>query len=242
MINFDYTKGRKFVNVQTSLATKVKPRVLIPIATEQEANCDIIQKFMRAGAQVRTVLVQGEASTKRLLQELSDVKIVVFSDILEEKLELFYKIFYSAEILGEVKDLLNERDGLIWGYGNGFRLLEKLNLLPVGNRAIQVESKGEVSEILVRVTSNLSPWLMDCKVGESYITKTRKHAEFIAENSKLENLGRNGQLAAQYTQDNVTEWGIESLTSADGRVLGQIGKGEDVYLMKIIMGGLRYYL
>lgn len=242
MINFDYIKGRKFVDVQTSLATKVKPRVLIPIATAQEANCDIIQKFMLAGAQVRTVLVEGEISKKRLLQELLDVKIVFFPDVHEEKLNLFYEIFSSMEIFGEVKALLNERDGLIWGYRNGFRLLEKLDLLPVGNMAIRVGAKQEETETSVRITSNLSPWLMDCKVGESYITKARKHAEFIAENSKLEDLGRNGQIASQYTQDNVTEWGIESLTSADGRIFGQIGKGEDTYLMKIIMSGLRYYL
>ena len=93
--------------------------------------------------------------------------------------------------------------------------------------------------VRTRIASNKSPWLMNTQVGDVY-TVPISHGEgrFIAPNTVVEELIKNGQVATQYvdmsgkpTYDvrfnpNNSVFAIEGITSPDGRVFGKMGHSE----------------
>jgi phosphoribosylformylglycinamidine synthase len=165
-------------------------------------------------------------------------------------------IFRNPYIAEAIEDLLNNRDGLILGVCNGFQALIKLGLLPYG----EIMELGEddptltfnqigrhVSNLVdTRISSKLSPWLSNVKLGEIY-TMPVSHGEgrFVCNPNQLEELIKNGQIATQYVDlsgkasldgsfnPNGSVYAVEGLTSKDGRVFGKMGHSErigtDVY-------------
>jgi phosphoribosylformylglycinamidine synthase len=101
------------------------------------------------------------------------------------------------------------------------------------------------------VASVLSPWLARANVGDVFLTPV-SHGEgrFVASQSVLSDLRKNGQIATQYvdlngnpTMDidfnvNGSVLAIEGVTSPDGRVLGKMGHIERVgeHLYKNVPG------
>lgn len=183
--------------------------------------------------------------------------------------------FRNPYIAEEIGKLLRERDGLILGICNGFQALVKLGLVPYGEvRELTADSptltfnniSRHVSSIVdVRVASTLSPWLSACKVGEVYkVPVSHGEGKFIAPLSALETMRENGQIATQYADlngapsmrspfnPNGSLWGIEGITSPDGRVFGKMGHaertGENLYKnvegnfdMKLFESGVKYF-
>ena len=147
--------------------------------------------------------------------------------------------------------LLNQRDGLALGICNGFQALIKLGLVPYGEiRPLKAEAPtltyntiGRHASCMVqtRVTSTLSPWLSSSTAGDIHtIAISHGEGRFVASDEMIRQLAANGQIATQYvdptgapTMDitynpNGSLWGIEGITSPDGRVLGKMGHSERI--------------
>lgn len=182
--------------------------------------------------------------------------------------------FRNPLIAERIAELLEVRDGLILGICNGFQALVKLGLVPYG-RVTELTEKSptltfnnisrHVSTIVdIRVASLLSPWLSACKVGEVYkVPVSHGEGKFVAPAEALEKMRAGGQIATQYARageptmrspynPNGSMWGIEGITSPDGRVFGKMGHaertGENLYKnidgdfdMKIFESGVGYF-
>ena len=95
--------------------------------------------------------------------------------------------------------------------------------------------------VRTRIASNLSPWLANTKVGDIY-TVPISHGEgrFIGDQALIEALIQKGQVATQYVDEdglpsskvqfnpNGSVYGIEGITSPDGRVFGKMGHSERI--------------
>jgi phosphoribosylformylglycinamidine synthase len=159
--------------------------------------------------------------------------------------------FRNEKIKAAVNELLHERDGLALGICNGFQALIKLGLVPYGEIVPQQPDSPtlttnnigrHISKIAyTRVVSNKSPWLAGAEVGATYaIPISHGEGRFVASDEIIRQLAANGQIATQYvdptgapTMDitynpNGSLWGIEGITSPDGRVLGKMGHSERI--------------
>ena len=162
----------------------------------------------------------------------------------------FITAFFRAPAVTEaVRDLLQNRDGLMLGICNGFQALVKLGLVPFGDiRSMDEEcptltfntiGRHQSRLVRTRVASNLSPWLSRCEVGDIH-TVPVSHGEgrFVASPELAAQLAANGQIATQYVDEqgvpsmsldvnpNGSVLAIEGITSPDGRILGKMGHSE----------------
>ena len=183
--------------------------------------------------------------------------------------------FRNPFIAEQIERLLHDRDGLILGICNGFQALIKLGLVPYG-KILPLESNSptlthnniarHVSTLVdIRVASNLSPWLSACKVGDVFtVPVSHGEGKLVAPSKELERMAENGQIATQYCDrhghptmeypfnPNGSAWGIEGITSPDGRIFGKMGHTErtDTNLyknsignfdMKLFESGVQYF-
>ncbi len=155
----------------------------------------------------------------------------------------------APQLKDAVMSMLNQRDGLALGICNGFQALIKLGLVPFGEiceldstcPTLTYNTIGRHQSIYAhtRVASTMSPWLSRCEVGQVHnIAFSHGEGRFMADAQTLERLRANGQIAMQYcTADgqvlgdgnvniNGSAWGIEAISSPDGRVLGKMGHTE----------------
>ena len=169
--------------------------------------------------------------------------------------------FRAPEVTEAVRDLLNNRDGLMLGICNGFQALIKLGLVPYGDivpmdehcPTLTFNTIGRHQSRLVRtrIASNASPWLSQCSVDDIHtIAISHGEGRFVASSELLSSLEKNGQIATQYCDENGipamgldvnpngSAWAIEGITSPDGRVLGKMGHTEryDKDLYKNVAG------
>ena len=144
---------------------------------------------------------------------------------------------------------LKDRKGLILGICNGFQALIKLGLVPFGEvRELEPESptltynniaRHVSCYVRTRVASRLSPWLSECEVGQEYmIPVSHGEGKFIAPESLILELAKNGQIATQYVDSqgnpsacipfnpNGSMHAIEGITSPCGLVFGKMGHTE----------------
>jgi len=181
----------------------------------------------------------------------------------------------NPAISDTVMELLKNRDGLVCGICNGFQALLKLGLVPYGEIIDMTESsptltintiaRHQSAFVNTKIVSNKSPWLSHLKLGSQYIVPI-SHGEgrFIAEEKVIRDLAANGQIATQYvdfngnaSQDirfnpNNSDFAIEGITSADGRVFGRMAHNEryedglfknipGMVKMDIFAGAVEYY-
>ena len=121
------------------------------------------------------------------------------------------------------------------------------------------------SIIRTRVTSNKSPWFSEANVGDIHsVAISHGEGRFVAPESLIKELIDNGQVATQYVDlegnvslnmpynPNGSMYGIEGITSPDGRVLGKMAhserSGENIfknipgnYDQKIFESGVKYF-
>ncbi len=184
-------------------------------------------------------------------------------------------VFRNPYIKEAVMELLKNRDGLMLGICNGFQALIKLGLVPYGE-IIDIEenmptltynSIGRHVSTMVqtKVVSNLSPWFNEAKAGDIHtIPVSHGEGRFVAPEGFIKELISKGQVATQYVDfngdialdmpfnPNGSMYGIEGITSPDGRVLGKMGHseriGEGLYKnicgemdQKIFKSGVNYF-
>ena len=238
-----------------------KPRVIIPVFPGTNCEYDTAQAFERVGAVPEVLVINNLTpqavieSAKALVAAINNSQIVMLpggfsgGDEPDGSAKFITAFFRSPEVTEAVRDLLQNRDGLILGICNGFQALVKLGLVPYGD-IVDAESDGptltfntigrhQSSLVRTRVASNLSPWLSCCNVGDIH-TVAISHGEgrFVASPEQVAKLAAAGQIATQYVDESGTPsmdlsvnpngsiLAIEGITSSDGRVLGKMGHTE----------------
>ncbi|MDO4290655.1 MAG: phosphoribosylformylglycinamidine synthase subunit PurQ [Eggerthellaceae bacterium] len=252
-----------------------RPRVVIPVFPGNNCEYDSAAAFERAGAVVDTFIVNNltpdavAKSTRELVKLIKGAQIVMIpggfsgGDEPDGSAKFITAFFRAPEVTEAVRDLLQNRDGLMLGICNGFQALVKLGLVPYGDirpmdekcATLTFNNIGRHQSKLVRtrVASSLSPWLSKCQVGDIH-TVPISHGEgrFVAPPELLAQLAENGQVATQYVDEagvpsmdlsvnpNGSLLAIEGITSPDGRVLGKMGHTErsGVGLYKNVPGDL----
>lgn len=258
---FDRAKEVSETNaLHTSYA---KPRIFIPVFPGTNCEYELTKAFENAGGIVDIQIVKNLTpsdirETIQVMQEkIKNCQIIMFpggssaGDEPEGSAKFFTTFFKNSCIKESVMDLLNNRDGLILGIGNGFQALIKLGLLPYGeftdmnaeSPTITVNSIGRHVSCMVqtRIVSTKSPWLCNVNVGEIHtIPVSHTEGRFVATEDKIAELARNGQIATQYvdlegkaTYDirynpNGSMHAIEGITSPDGRIFGKMGHSERI--------------
>lgn len=160
-------------------------------------------------------------------------------------------VFRNPQLKEAVMELLKVRDGLVLGICNGFQALIKLGLVPYGEildieepmATLTYNSIGRhVSSIVkTKISSKLSPWLMEAELGGVYdIPVSHGEGRVIASEDLIKKLVDNGQIATQYVDfegkvainmpynPNGSAYGIEGITSPDGRIFGKMGHSERI--------------
>ena len=249
-------------------ATFAHPRVIIPVFPGNNCEYDSARAFRQAGALVDTFVINNLSpqavaeSTRELARRIRESQIVMIpggfsgGDEPEGSAKFITSFFRAPEVTEAVRDLLQNRDGLMLGICNGFQALVKLGLVPYGDivdatpnaPTLTFNTIGRHQSRLVRtrVASDLSPWLSACKTGEIY-TVAISHGEgrFVANDQVCAELQAGGQIATQYVDEtgnpsmdlsvnpNGSILAIEGITSPDGRVFGKMGhverRGQDLY-------------
>ncbi len=238
-----------------------QPRVVIPVFPGTNCEYDTARAFERAGAKATTFVINNLSpaavaeSTQRLVELIQESQIVMLpggfsgGDEPDGSAKFITAFFRAPEVTEAVRDLLQNRDGLMLGICNGFQALVKLGLVPFGDirpmdDACPTLTFNEIGRhqsrlVRTRVASNLSPWLSRCQVGDIHnIAISHGEGRFVASLQMLEKLKRGGQIATQYVDEtgvpsldwsvnpNASVLAIEGITSPDGRVLGKMGHSE----------------
>lgn len=238
-----------------------KPRVIIPVFPGTNCEFDTAHAFERAGAKAQTLVINNltpaavAESTKALVEAIKNSQIVMLpggfsgGDEPDGSAKFITAFFRAPEVTEAVRDLLQNRDGLMLGICNGFQALVKLGLVPYGDirpmdEACPTLTFNEIGRhqsrlVRTRVASSLSPWFSKCEVGDIH-TVAISHGEgrFVASPELAAQLAANGQIATQYVDEagmpsmdlsvnpNGSVMAIEGITSPDGRVLGKMGHTE----------------
>ncbi|WP_080803913.1 phosphoribosylformylglycinamidine synthase [Arabiibacter massiliensis] len=241
--------------------TIARPRVVIPVFPGNNCEYDSARAFEQAGAVVDTFVINNltpdkvAESTAELVRLINNSQIIMLpggfsgGDEPDGSAKFITAFFRAPAVTEAVRDLLQNRDGLMLGICNGFQALVKLGLVPFGDirpmdedcPTLTFNNIGRHQSRLVRtrVASNLSPWLSRCEVGDVH-TVPISHGEgrFVASNQLLAQMRDAGQIATQYVDasgvpsmdldvnPNGSAWAIEGITSPDGRVLGKMGHSE----------------
>ena len=161
------------------------------------------------------------------------------------------------------------------GICNGFQALVKLGLLPYGEIIEMTDkmptltfnniARHQSKIVTTKVVSKLSPWFNKVELGQEFIVPiSHGEGKFVAPKDVIDELIENGQVATQYvdlegnaTYDirynpNGSIFGIEGITSKDGRILGKMGHSERCYTgitknvpgnpdMKLFESGVEYF-
>ena len=259
-VPYSYERKSSVAKPRISFA---RPKALIPVFPGTNCEYDTARALEKAGAEAEIIVIKNltqadiSHSVERFAKELKTAQLVVIpggfsgGDEPDGSAKFITSFFRNAAIRDEVEELLGKRDGLMLGICNGFQALIKLGLVPFGHimdtdesfPTLSFNTIGRHQSKLVRtaVSSNLSPWLMNTKVGEIF-TVPISHGEgrFLADDELVKKLGANGQIATQYvglsgnpTQDirfnpNGSVCAIEGITSPDGRVFGKMGHSERI--------------
>jgi phosphoribosylformylglycinamidine synthase len=281
---FRYTKGNRIVRANHIS----KPRVFIPVFPGTNCEYDTAKAFEKAGGLVDTFVFKNlnprilDESIRQMAKRIGEAQIIAIpggfsaGDEPEGSGKFITSVFKNSLIQQEVMDLIKNRDGLILGICNGFQALIKLGLLQYGEirdledtaPTLTYNSIGRHVSTFVhtKISSNLSPWFNNCRVGDIYsIPVSHGEGRFVANDHWISRLQENGQIAAQYVDNNgnvsfdgfynpngSTE-AIEAITSPDGRILGKMAHSERIgsNLYKNIPGekdqgifeaGVKYYL
>ena len=241
--------------------TIARPRVVIPVFPGNNCEYDSARAFEAAGAVVETFVINNltpdavAESTAELVRLINNSQIIMLpggfsgGDEPDGSAKFITAFFRAPAVTEAVRDLLQNRDGLMLGICNGFQALVKLGLVPYGDIRPMDEScptltfntigRHQSRLVRTRVASSLSPWFSRCEVGDVH-TVPVSHGEgrFVASPELLAELKANGQIATQYVDEqgvpsldldvnpNGSAWAVEGITSSDGRILGKMGHSE----------------
>ena len=228
-----------------------KPRVIVPVFPGTNCEYDSARAFDREGADTEIFVLKNrsradiEESIEGLAARIDKAQIIMLpggfsaGDEPDGSAKFIVAAFRNARVKEAVERFLKQRDGLMLGICNGFQALIKLGLVPYGE-IVQTDENSPTltyntigrhisAMVTTRISSVLSPWMMYEEVGNQHIIPI-SHGEgrFVAGDDVIRQLAANGQIATQYVggSPNGSMFGIEGITSADGRVFGKMGHSE----------------
>lgn len=240
----------------------VKPKVFIPVFPGTNCEYDSMKVFLKAGADASVMAFRNsserhiEESIEEMKKQIEKSQIIMFSggfsagDEPDGSGKFIANILINQKIKKAIEDFM-KRDGLVLGICNGFQALIKSGLLPNGEIGNINENSPtlarnninrHISKIVnTRVTSNMSPWLNGIETGSIHnIAVSHGEGKFVANETLIEELFKNGQVATQYVDEagyptmngeynpNGSYCAIEGITSKDGRIFGKMGHSERV--------------
>ncbi|MCH5228991.1 MAG: phosphoribosylformylglycinamidine synthase [Muribaculaceae bacterium] len=251
---------------------KEHPVVYLPVFPGTNCDYDMTASFIKEGAYPISSVFRNQSpedidnSIKEMVKNIDSCDILAFSGGFSEGDEpdgsgkFIANVIMNKEVKEAIERLL-ERKGLILGICNGFQALVKSGLLPYGKigelnssspTLFHNDINRHISQIVnTRVSSVQSPWLKGFNEGEIHsVAASHGEGKFVAEQSLLEDLKRNGQIAFQYVDSdgnatmespqnpNGSYEAIEGIISPDGLILGKMAHSErfDEGLMKNIHG------
>ncbi len=270
--NFSY-RARSY---HVPLFKRSEPKVLIPVFPGMNGEDDTARAVRAAGAAPDIIMIRSRTSAEiresaeKLASAIRDTQMMIipggFSggdepDGAAKSIEAFMR---NEAVADAVAELLEKRDGLICGIGNGFQALIRLGLLPYG-RIMDIDEncpaltwntigQHQSRMVRIRVASNKSPWLRGHDVGEVFtVPVSHSGGKFIASEELIRQMAVAGQIATQYADlegnasgdvrfnPNGSMYAIEGITSPDGRVFGRMAHAERIGdgLYKNVEG--RYY-
>lgn len=238
-----------------------RPRVIIPVFPGTNCEYDAERAFRRAGAEPRSLVINNltpqavSESVTAMVRAIGESQIIMIpggfsgGDEPDGSAKFITAFFRNPSVTEAVRDLLQNRDGLILGICNGFQALVKLGLVPYGDiidmsdacPTLTYNTIGRHQSRIVRtrVASNISPWLSRCNVGDVHnVAISHGEGRFVATKEQLDELMDRGQIATQYvnadrmpsmnyrSNPNGSYLAVEAITSPDGRVLGKMGHSE----------------
>ncbi|MDP0490704.1 MAG: phosphoribosylformylglycinamidine synthase [Verrucomicrobiota bacterium JB023] len=229
-----------------------KPKVLIPAFPGTNSEYDSARAFQLAGAETE-ILVFRNLTPEHIQQSLTALAEGIRSsqilflpggfsagDEPDGSAKFIATILRNPQVAEAVADLHEHRQGLILGICNGFQALVKSGLLGKGMTLTHNLIPRHLSlYATTRITNNWSPWFAQTEVGELHtIPLSHGEGRFLADESTLQQLVANGQIATQYTDlggnptmtephnPNGSALAIEGITSPCGRILGKMGHSE----------------
>lgn len=240
-----------------------RPAVFIPVLPGTGGEDDLARKFREAGAEVDEFVFKNldgkmlEESVELMASKINNAQILALpggasaGDEPEGAGKFIATLFRFPAIQEAVMELLEERDGLILGIGNGFQALIRLGLLPYGEFRELNENSPTLSYNVIgrhvstmvrtKVVSTLSPWLAKVEAGSEFVLPVaHREGRFLASEDLIKELIKNGQVATQYvdcdgraTYDirynpNGSVVAIEGITSPDGRIFGKMAHSERI--------------
>ena len=255
------TEPKNYNDIYVCKHKVARPHVFIPAFPGTNCEYDSARAFNRAGAESEIIVFRNQngqqirESVDAYVNAINNSQIVMIpggfsaGDEPEGSAKFITSVFRNPRIADAVMELLQKRDGLMLGICNGFQALVKLGLVPYGEICPQAEDaptltfntigRHQSKIAYTRVSSNLSPWLRQAKLGDVYaIPISHGEGRFVAPQQWIDRLFANGQVATQYctidgipTMDeeynmNGSFMAIEGITSPDGRVLGKMGHSE----------------
>ncbi|WP_326984149.1 phosphoribosylformylglycinamidine synthase [Chryseobacterium sp. MYb264] len=187
------------------------------------------------------------------VEEIKTSQILAFSggfsagDEPDGSAKFIVNVLKNEKMRNAVHELL-DRDGMIIGICNGFQALVKSGLLPYGRIKDLDENsptlahnaiRRHISQMVnVKVVNDESPWLKGMKDQVFTIPISHGEGRFMASEAEIQKLYENGQIATQYLDlegniahgmpfnPNNSLFGIEGVTSPDGKIFGRMGHPE----------------
>ncbi|NMA82510.1 MAG: phosphoribosylformylglycinamidine synthase [Epulopiscium sp.] len=240
-----------------------QPKVFIPIFPGTNGEYEVEKAFREAGGRVETFVFKNSQpqgikdSIEAMEQYIRSSQIVALpggmstGDEPAGAAKFITTLFRNPRLADAVMDLLENRDGLLLGIGNGFQALMKLGLVPYGEiRELTNESptittntvgRHMATMVQTKVASNKSPWLAQVQVGDIHtLPVSSAEGRIIASPIQVQAWLDKGQIATQYVGHEGkptyelpynpfgSYYAIEGLTSPDGRVLGKMGHSERI--------------
>ncbi|WP_026895236.1 phosphoribosylformylglycinamidine synthase [Clostridiisalibacter paucivorans] len=242
-------------NIKSSSNIKIaKPRVFVPVFPGTNCEYDTARAFERAGGIPETFVFKNlsskdiQYSIEEMVKGIRNSQIIAIpggfsaGDEPDGSGKFIATVFRNPRIREEIMEFIKNRDGLMLGICNGFQALIKLGLVPFGEivdldkdcPTLTFNNIGRHVSTMVqtKITSNLSPWFNNTKVGDIHtIAVSHGEGRFVANEDMLKKLRDNGQIATQYVEGsnpNGSVYGIEGITSPDGRILGKMAHSERI--------------
>ncbi|MDD7463648.1 MAG: phosphoribosylformylglycinamidine synthase [Anaerococcus sp.] len=229
-----------------------KPLVTILAAPGTNCEWDTQKAFEKHGAEANIVLFKNQntddikESIDKLAQSIRKSQIFAIpggfslGDEPDGSAKFLANIIRNKEVKEAIYYLLEENDGLILGICNGFQALIKTGLLPYG-RITEPQTddptltfntnRRHISTFVDTIClSNNSPWTKGLDLDKIYkMPISHGEGRFIVNEEKLEELLENDQVFSLYkVSPNGSDYNIEGITSADGKILGRMGHVERI--------------